>query len=242
MRKTVIALVALGLVVASSAGAASFWAESFNYPDGGLVAVSGGNWIGHSTSTATNYIDVQVVSGEAVLTGANAQDDSRLFPAQSATATTYAAFVVKVVGTGTSGTVYFAHFKNTGTSFCAQTYAILTGATTFNLGISSTSTLSATWPTPLTKGVYYNVVTRYNATTGISTLWVDPVDQNSTSISSVVGYTGTLVTAFALRQATFADKIHVDKIGVGDSFIDAFLAGPTPVAGTTWGKLKNLYR
>ena len=57
-----------------------------------------------------------------------------------------------------------------------------------------------------------------------------------------LGYTGTLVTAFALRQSTFTDKIYVDNVGVGDSFTDAFTAGPTPVEGTTWGKLKALYR
>jgi hypothetical protein len=246
MRRTAITLLALGLLalVATPSFAARFWTETFTYSDGGLVANSSGNWVGHSTSTT--YTDIQVGTGEAILIGANGQDDSRNFTEQSATASTYGCFKFKLVGTGTSGTVYFAHFKNTGTFFCARVFAIVTSATQYNLGINSTSTVptgAAIWATPLNKGQYYTLAIKYNAQTGASTLWVDPSSEASTSVSnSDAGVIGTLVSGFALRQSSFANHtIYVDNIEVGDVFSD-LCPSPTPTRSGTWGSIKSLYR
>ncbi len=88
MRKTAIALLALGLAatLVSPAMAISFWSETFSYPDGGLAAGSGGNWAIHS-GTGT---DIQVASGVAVGDMATTPDDNRTFPAQDSLAKTYA--------------------------------------------------------------------------------------------------------------------------------------------------------
>ncbi len=243
MRRMVITLLALGVFAASAASAATFWSETFSYANGGLVANSGGNWVGHSTSTSTTYIDIQVVNGEAVLIGANGQDDSRNFTARSASAATYACFQMKLTGTETSGSSYVTHFKNNSTGFVSQVFVFPTGATTFNIGINSTSAVptgASIWPTPLTKGTFYTIAIRYNAATGVSTLWVDPQSESSASINSTTTTIGTLISGFALRQATGASTTF-DNIQVGDAFADLCPA-VVPTNSSTWGQLKSLYR
>jgi hypothetical protein len=234
----VITLIALGVFAASAASAASFWSESFNYADGNLATVATGIWNTHSGTT-----DITVVSGEAVVNSAAGADDNRQFtPAQSATASTYACFRMAISGTQTASGTYFAHLMNTGTFFGARVFAMLNDATTYKLGISTTSTTpigAAIWPTPLTKGVYYNVSIKYDAATGISTLWVNPTLESDPSIVSLVGPTGTLISGFALRQSAGFGIANVDDITVGTTFCPE---APVPTSKGTWGQLKSLYR
>lgn len=246
MRK-VIVLLALGALVASSASAASFWTESFNYSDGNLAVtpnVSGDLWFNHSTSTTVIYTDIQVVNGEAVLVGANGSDDSRLFPAQSATATTYACFKMKINAGTETGYSYIAHLKDAGTGYVSQVFIFPTSATAYNIAISSSSTAptgAAIWATPLTKGIYYTIAVKYDALTGYSTMWVDPENEASTSVTSVSLKVGTLVTGFALRQATGVGSTF-DDITVGDTFCPAPVAPPVPTTDSSWSAVKGLYR
>jgi hypothetical protein len=243
MRKTVITLLALGLFAATTASAASFWGETFTYANGDLTTVATGIWFTHSGTLPT---DVQVLAGEAVLTSTNAPDDNRQFsPARGATDATYACFKLKISGTQTASGTYFAHLMNTGTFFGARVFAMLNDATTYKLGISTTSTTpvgTAIWPTMLTKGVYYNVAIKYDAATGISTMWVDPGTEASPSVVSLVGPTGTLISGFALRQSAGYGVATIDDVGVGATFEDACYVVPTPTSSSTWGKLKSLYR
>jgi hypothetical protein len=243
MRK-VIALLALGLLAASSASAASFWTESFAYSNGNLAItpnVSGGLWVNHSTGAT--YTDIQVTGGEAVLIGANGADDSRNFTARTATAITYACFKMKInAGTESTGNSYIAHFKDSTTGFVSQVFIFPLGASTYNIAISSTSTAptgTAIWSTPLYRGTYYTIAIRYNAATGVSTLWVDPtLGESSPSINSVSTKTGTLVSGFALRQAIGVGSTF-DDISVGDTFC------PEPVVPTSsesWSSVKSQYR
>ena len=242
MLNMVITLLALGVFAASSASAANFWSETFSYANGDLTAVSGGLWVTHSGALPT---DVQVVGGEAVY-GTSAPDDNRQFtPAQSATASTYACFKLKISGDQTAGGGYFAHLMNNGTLFAARVYAMLNDATTYKLAIATSSVTPVTgaiWPTPLTKGVYYNVVVKYDASTGYSTMWVDPTSEGSPSVISGTAVTGTPISGFALRQATGYGVATIDDIGVGNTFVDACALYPVPTSSNTWGKLKSLYR
>ena len=243
MRKMVITLLALGVFAASTAFAANFWSETFPYAAGGLVAVSGGNWTTHS---GTPPIDIQVVSGEAVVNSANAPDDNRQFtPPQSTTASTYACFRLAISGTQTAGGTYFAHLMNNGTLFAARVFAMLNDATTYQLAIGTSSTAplaGAIWPTPLTKGVYYDVTVKYDAFTGYSTMWVNPTSEASPSVISSTAVTGTPISGFGLRQASGYGVANIDNIGVGNTFLDACVLNPVPANSNTWGQLKSLYR
>jgi hypothetical protein len=235
MRK-VIVLLALGLLAASSASAASFWTESFSYANGGLVAVAGGAWATHS-GTGT---DIQVLNGEAVITQTNAPDDNRTFPAATATAKTYACFKMKISGTQTTAGTYFIHFKDTGTmNFAARLVAYLNDATTYKLGIGATSATVTQWPSVLTKDTYYNVTMMYDAAAGSAKLWVDAAVETDPSVTATGGSTGFLLSALALRQASGYGIATVDDITVGDTFC------PEPVVPTSsesWSSVKSQYR
>lgn len=235
MRK-VIALLALGVLAASSATAAVSWTETFTYPDGNLTAVS--SWVTHS-GTGT---DVQVVSGAAVVNSANAPDDNYQFRTQAeATATDilYAAFRMKISGTQTATGTYFAHFMNTGTFFAGRVFAALNDASTYKLGINTTSGTPAFWATPLNKDEWYTVVVKYNAGNGVSTLWVNPTNESSPSLDGPAVTVGTLISGFALRQSAGYGIATIDDIEVSDFFP---VNGAVPTTSSSWSSVKSDYR
>jgi hypothetical protein len=244
MRKTAIALLALGLaaVVAGPASAAAFWSETFSYAAGPLPANSGGNWTTHSGAGT----DVAVVSGYAHGDMLQAPDHNRTFVAQGAGAKTYACMQVRIPSiTGAPRPNYFAHFKDTGTFNFAARLAVVPSGSTFTFGIGSTTSTFTNWATALNYDEWYTVAIAYDAAAGSADLWVNPSSESSTKVTSAGGSTGFLVSAFALRQSSTgtgtAWMFDVDNVMVGDNFND-LCPNPTPANNTTWGRLKTLYR
>lgn len=240
MRKAII-LIAFSVLAVSSASAALPWNETFTYPAGNLTNNPG--WALHSGVLPT---DVQVVvdvdgDSKAVLSSATAPDVNYQFRTQAeATATDviYASFTLKITGTQTATGTYFAHFMNTGTYFAGRVFAALNDATTYKLGINTTSGTPAFWPTPLTKGVDYEIAVRYDATTGVSTLWVNPSTGGWTS-EGLVGPAvtpGTLISGFALRQSAGYGTATIDDLSVSAS------SGIVSTTTSTWGDVKSLFR
>jgi hypothetical protein len=266
MRKTAIALLALGLaaILATPALAVSFWSETFTYANGNLAvspAVSGGNWTNHSTGT-TAPADIQVVSGTARGDMSQQPDDNRTFTARTTGDSTYACMVVKIPTPTITPVInnYFAHFKDTGTiNFLGRLFVlpVVGDASKFTFGISvssvNTTVRPVAWGTALNFDQAYNVVIQYNAAAGRARLWVDPVNEGSTFVQSNTSsstITPIAISAFALRQSSSGSPdagspswtYVVDNLGVGPSFTDACNAGPTPARTPTWGHLKALYR
>jgi len=261
MRKTAIALLTLGLVAfAGTASAANIFTDSFSYPDGGLVANSGGNWLNYSGAA----VDVQVVSGKTVGGGPTnpANDDHRLFAAQPTDVTTYACFTATISDPGAAPKpIYFAELKDGGAANLVSRVYFLPlagGGWTFGISHSSTSaTVGVTpWTAPLTYGVPYNIVISYDPVNHSSTLWVNPANQASPSVTDVNAAIASLaVSGFGLRQSNAASTLppsppyvgtgdpvwSVDDVGVGTTFADA-CGGVTPTQGNTWGHIKTLYR
>jgi hypothetical protein len=257
---TLLALAAIG-AFASQASAASLMFDGFAYPDGDLTTGSAGLWTTHS---GTPPVDVQVVSGRAVTNMANAPDDNRAFTAQPLTSSTYACFDVIVPDPGASPkAVYFAHFKDTGTTnFNSRVYVLpVAGGNGFTFGLSYSSTSAATvgavpWSVgSLTYGQLYRIVIKYDPVALTSIMWVDPVDETSTSISQS-GTGATAISGFALRQSSTAAAqpatavpsgpanfiASVDNVGVGITFDDACSGPPTSNRSGTWGQVKVMYR
>jgi len=155
--------------------------DPFNYSDGPLVAVSGGVWA-QSHGSAD---EVMVSSGRVFLSEANTEDVNaslagQPYPASGTTNVFYASFTVKFTSLPSSGGSYFAHFKNSSTTFRARLWALTGGAAQdrFRLGISSTnsSAASATSTMDLRLNTDYIVVTRLvnsNSVT-ITQLWINP--------------------------------------------------------------------
>jgi hypothetical protein len=234
MRKVII-LLALGVLAASSASASIPWAETFAYGDGNLTLNPG--WLTHS-GTGT---DVQVLNGEAVLNSVNAPDDNYQFRASTeATATDviYACFRLKITGTQTATGTYFAHFMNTGTFFAGRVFAALVDGTTYKLGINSTSTTPLAWSAALIKDRYYTIVIKYDAASGLSTMWIDPINELSPSLVGMNPVIGTLISGFALRQSSGYGIATIDDITVSSSFC----TGEVPTTNSSWSAVKSDYR
>lgn len=263
MRKTAITLLALGLVaaLAASASATVFYTESFTYPDGPLGATPPGTingttgWVTHSSTLGGSASDIQVVSGVAVGSMSNAPDDSRpFFPSFSdstgSAAVTYSCMKVTITASAalTAGPVYMAHFKDnnpTGTVFSAKIFigGIAGNATQYNVGISNgPANTPVMWASPLNVGQQYIFATRFDASTGVATLWVNPANESSTSVSGTdAGGAGRSLGAYGFRQSTANWGYKIDDLSVGTSFSET-CGGPTPTTTGTWGRLKTLYR
>src|SRR5262249_31664638 len=247
MRKTVIALLALGLVVAAAppARAVAYWTETFSYPDGNQAvapSVTGGNWINFSTG-ASAPLDIQVQSGVAVGNMSQQPDDNRSFAPVGTSASTYACFHVKIPNPGSAPALnYFAHLKDSGTvNFGARVYVVPMGSSfTFGLSVGNCGAgcTVAQSPTQLSYDTCYMVAIKY-APAGSANLWVNPASELSASIvhntwSGTVTQAGFNISAFALRQnsvgipsGTSTWTYKVDNLGVAATFDEACFAGPT---------------
>lgn len=258
MRKTAIALLVLGLtaITVSPALAVTLMSDSFTYPAGNLVG--NGGWLNYSGAAT----DIQVVGNRAVGSGPNANDDHSLFAPQGLADKTYACFTARIPAIAAQPKpIYFVALKDGGAAnLVARVYVlpITGGGWTFGLSYSSTSATVGVvaWGSPLSYDTDYSVTILYDPATFTAKLWVNPVNEASTSVSIVGTAAAIAVSGFGLRQSATASTLPaspaytgtadwgfvVDNVGVGTTFDDACLSGPTPTNSTTWGRLKSIYR
>jgi endonuclease/exonuclease/phosphatase family metal-dependent hydrolase len=218
------------MVSATLAGAALLLNDSFSYPDGPLVAGSGGVWAHHSGSAD----EVMVSSGRVLLNESNTEDVNaplagQPYPATGTTNVFYAGFTVKFTTLPASGGAYFAHFKDSSSGFRARIRALTSGAATgkFRLGISSTSSsvISGTLPMDLSLNTEYTVVTRLVNSNSVSTLWINPVAESDPGVSTAEGASTFTVVSYALRENTGEGALNLGDLRVGTSFADVISGG-----------------
>ena len=256
---TTLGMLALAAAIAPPAFAVNLFSDGFAYPNGNLVP--NGGWANYSGAN----VDIQVAAGRA--TGGallNPQnDDHRLFAAQPLTGRTYACFIVNIPAfVGVPKPIYFAELKDGGAAnLVSRVYVVGNPAGGFTFAISHSST-SATvgytaWPAALSFNTDYTVVINYDPNNHSSTLWVNPANELSPSVTDVNAAIAALaVSGFGLRQSNAASTLPpaqtpapgavdwnwaVDNLGVGTTFDDA-CARPTPTTKTTWGSVKAIYR
>lgn len=258
MRKTAIPLFALGLtaILVTPALALTLMSDTFGYANGNLVP--NGGWANYSGAAT----DIQVVSGRAVGSGPNANDDHKLFAARGLADKTYACFTVRIPAVAAQPKpIYFAALKDGGTSNLVSRVYVLplsSGGWTFGISYSSTSTTVGVvpWGSALSYDTDYTVTILYDPANFTSKLWVNPASEASTSVS-IVGTAGAIaVSGFGLRQSASSSTLpaspaytgtadwgfSVDNVGVGTTFDDACLSGSTSTRNTTWGRVKTIYR
>ncbi len=220
-------------VVVTTSNAALLLYEPFNYADGPLVTVSGGAWATHSGTSG----QIGVISGRADLRVPDTEDVNALvlgqpYPAASG-AVLYASFTVNFSGLPSAVGQFFAHFKNsTASNFRARIFALTSGAGVgqFRIGIANTATsATATNAANLNLNTDYRVYVRYGVSNVTTTLWVDPVNESSPSVTATDGSGAQPITSFALRQDTGIGSIALDDLRVGTSFADVY-AGPSIIA------------
>lgn len=253
---TTLGVLAMAAVLAPPAFAVSIFADGFAYPNGNLVP--NGGWANYSGAAT----DVQVSGGRATGGGAaNPQnDDHRLFAAQPTTSKTYACFIANIpTFAGVPKAIYFAELKDGGaTNIVSRVYVcnFPGGGVTFGISHSSTSaTVGLTrWTAPINFNQDYTIVINYDPVNKSSTLWVNPTNELSPSVTDTNGAIAALaVSGFGLRQTVTASTLPaefagsadwtwaVDNLGVGTTFDDA-CSRPTPTTKSTWGNVKAIYR
>ena len=229
--KKVVFCIATFLLSATLSGAALLLSDTFSYPDGPLVTVSGGVWAHHSGSVTG---EVAVASGRMRINEDNTEDVNALlagqpYPASGTTNVVYASFTVKFTSLPGGGGAYFAHFKGSGNTFRARIWALPGGAALdrFRLGISSTDTSAAgaTNTMDLRLNTDYTVVTRLVNSNSVSTLWINPTSENDSSISTSEGASAFTVVSYAFRESDYEGALSIDNLRVGTSFADVFSSG-----------------
>ncbi len=201
--------------IASTADATLFYNEQFNYADGDLVNGTNGPftpsppfWAAHS-GTGTF---VQVSSGTISTTsGSGSRQDVNLptLATLGEGETWYAGFDLTLDGTSFTLTgaaqEYFAHFLQGTGSFGSRVYVTAPkSGGDYSLGLvgASDTSLEAFWGSDLNFGQQYCVEVSYtlDSTNGsYAKLWVNPVTESSTSITSGANFNNAF-TAFAFRQ------------------------------------------
>lgn len=246
------------LAFASALQAQPLMTDTFSYANGPLTNVAAGIWNWHSGNGGA--LTLNVVDGRAFIhqpDAASGRDDynrsigGSFDPATDNLTKLYAGFTVNfsalpfASGTGTAGS-YFAHFKSSTTSgdFYGRVGANQEGAAagTFRLAVANKNWDTATsieFPQDLNLNQDYQVVLRLDLATDQSTLWVNPANENSPSVTATDTYTytaGALLDQFGLRQGTSGSSgnvgapgdIYFDNLAVGTTFTSVLTPVPEP--------------
>jgi endonuclease/exonuclease/phosphatase family metal-dependent hydrolase len=178
------------------------------------------------------------------LDAANTEDVNRPIPGQpyASTGSTnvfYTSFTIRFTSLPTSGGTYFAHFKDSGTTFRARIWALTSGAASgkLRLGISSatSSAASVTNLTDLSLTTNYAVVARFVNSNSVTTcqLWIDPTAETDPSVSFTETTSGMTVVSYALRENTGEGALSIDNLRVGTTFSDVYSGGSGQVPTIT---------
>ncbi len=245
--KSIGTLLAIGLLAVSARATVVLQDNFDSYATGDLTNVSSGFWAVHSGATPMNVVlDSSVSAPNALQITRNlAQDvNAQLTNAPyysagtNAAGSSVAALYFKVTvrmssaDMPTAAGTYFAHLKDAGTSnFRARLYAATNNTATFGsyrLGIGNSSGTPIFWATDLAPDTTYIAVVRYVLTTGIATLWVNPINEYSTSISATDTVSLLDISTMAFRQASGEGTLNVDDLVVGTLFSNAVPGSVNP--------------
>ena len=214
---------AVGLALASTASAQVLVTDDFSYTG----ALTANGWTAHS-GAGNKAIQSNGAVATLDFSSGSGEDVNLAFAPLAANDDVYASFVLNVpsgnpVNPDNNGS-YFAHFKDASFGFRGR-FGLLSPAASgdFQVAINASSSSlggGGVWPSDLLFDTNYTIVISYDAATGESKLWVDPVDASSASVAHT-GTAGTLIESIALRQAAdHTGFITVDDVVVGNTFLD----------------------
>jgi hypothetical protein len=219
--------------MASSAHAIIIAEDDFSIV-GALVGSTpdiGAVWASHSGAGSK---PIQVTGGEAIVVqSASAGEDvnidwSGTFRPLEAGDTIYAAYDLTITGQGSPvQATYFSHFKDAGTFFNSRLgIAPSTVGGDYQLFISGDGAIDADgeafWPTGLSFGRTYRVLHSYDFDTGSKSLWVDPINQFSPSVTASDSNFSDPMVQFALRQNTGGNTTQaIDHLRIATDFDEA---------------------
>lgn len=230
------ALLWLGVLACGRLSAATYLSEDFAYPDGPITAPAASFW----EHTSGKERELNVKNGALLLREDHSEDvaanlASGPFAADSG-ATLYAAFDLTATAFPSGEGNYFAHFRDSGSNFRGRVFIApaADGESEFcQLGISSggkSSEETTFFPQPLAIGTRYQVAVGYEVGTASSTLWVNPTNITSESVSNADSASSKTITRFAFRQSLISGdgmgNLQIDNLAVSSTLEEA-LAGPS---------------
>ncbi len=145
--------------------------------------------------------------------------------------TLYASFTVRFTALPTQIGNYFAHYNTS--YFRCLVWASTSNAPPgrFRLGIGNTtgaSAMSGQLTNNLATNITYTVVTRYNLSTGQSTIWLNPTTESDPGVAATDAVTAVSIANFSLRQSSGEGTLLLDNLVVGTSFADVVFGTSTP--------------
>jgi hypothetical protein len=218
--------------IANCSTATLLLTDSFN-TNGALVGTTPGSGSGNWTNNTGTSGSLLVASNKLVIQDDSTEDAYSAFSAAQS-GDVYAAFTLNLASSdlpSTAGT-YFASFMN-GTNYVGRLFSDTTSAASgkFRLGVAGTSTAFTTnWGSDLSADVDYVIIMKFtqNGSNDAVTLWINPTDSSSTSITSTAGAFSTTVSGFGFRQAASSGDLAIDNLVVATTFSEALVAVPEP--------------
>jgi hypothetical protein len=228
----------LGLVYSED-----FAYTSFAIPNS-LYLASGGSgapWEPISGTAGLLQVTNMGTSGFAYLVNTNNDSEGAAFigaPAYDGSQgyVFYTSFTVDCTLLPTYYGTYFFHLSSSGTdtsNYRDKIYVSTQNAAPgmFRFGIANTAT---SWvqqfPSDLMTNTTYTVVTRYNAATGDSTLWVNPVNEQSPGVTASDAPQSSTIGGLSLRQPGdyYIGDLTIGPMKVGTQFADVVGANQYP--------------
>ena len=216
---TLLAAGTCAMIAASGANAAVVYSSALKAPP-----MTAGNLVGQDSWVATSGVGLTPIqvgaSGTTLAQGVGSREDAgRSFTAIGAGETYYFGFDVTVTGGSTN--VYFAHLGDGGTSnFAARVFVTAFAGSNFTFGLSGNSNTVTAWGSGLTFGTSYRVVGSYTQGTNVTSLWVNPTSESSTSITSTSSAAYT-ISSVNLRQSAGNSSQLVSNLAVATTFNEA---------------------
>ncbi len=205
--------------------------EPFEYSNGPFTTNSGGLWNNHSGI----FGQVQVSGGILQMLSSQTEDiNARLigspYPTSGGTVL-YASFVANFSSLPSENADYFAHYREVGGAQRCRIFVSTTNspAGTFRFGIANNNasiTNGVTLEGDLATGVDHFLLVRYDVTTGISTLWVNPTSESSPSITATDTPAPSSIASFAFRQSNNIGSPRIDNLKVGLALSDVATLAP----------------
>jgi hypothetical protein len=214
--------------------------ENFAYPDGSLYLATGGSG-GPWTTVSGTAGEMQVSNQQAILIYTNSEDLGAAFIGSavyygSNGVVLYTSFTVDCSYLPSAAGDYFFHLSASASDtsgfhdkIFANTANAATGKFRFGIANSANAPAQVQYSRDLMLGATYAVVTRYIASTGESELWVNPVNEQSSSVTSTDNPASSTIGGVALRQPSCCiGNLAIGPMKVGAAFSDVWTKPAQP--------------
>lgn len=189
-----------------------------------------------STTNFVGPFTTNIVVGVSTNIYATSTNYTYGFGPNNSAAALYASMTVYVTTVPVSSSpTYFTHFLSDGSGFKAKLFVLTNGIPIvggkFRVAIQNGqgSTGTNIIPVDLPTGTAYTVVSRYVLSSGISTVWVNPVNEGSGNNATGTDTPSTAtIHAYSYRQSSTEGVVDVDNLIVGTTFADVVAGSVNP--------------